>query len=106
MRRRHRPNVASYAVLWQEEGSDAVFSGRAELVGLGLSLHGGSRDARAHRFIRNRDLSEVARDRETRIGPFEALRVMTRDGYSLLLAAPIGIGALTEILDQIALRIA
>jgi len=98
--------MATYPVLWHEEGSPDVWRGRAELDGYGLALHGRTAEAEDRLFIPDRDLAEVARGRDAAIGPCEAIRVRTRQGLSLLLAVPFGVGLLTELFEHLAVRAA
>lgn len=95
--------MPSYAVLWKELGHDALQVGRLEFDAHGFALHSNTRDARL--FVSDGDLDEIERDRRTRIGPCEALRLSTRDGITLLVAALSGLGDLTEIHQEVATRI-
>jgi hypothetical protein len=95
--------MASYAVLWKEQADDALQLGRLEFDAHGFALHGNTRDARL--FIADGDLDEIERDSTTRLGPCQALRLSTRDGITLLVAALSGLGVLTEIQQEIATRI-
>jgi hypothetical protein len=102
----HSARMSGYAVIWQEKGCDPVYVGRAELDADGLSLHGRAGEANDRRHICDDDLSEVRRRSDLRIGPCEAMELRTRDGVSLLLAAPFGIGILTELFELLAVRLA
>jgi hypothetical protein len=98
--------MSSYAVVWQEEGREPVYAGHADFDAHGLAPHGRAGDAEDRRYICDGALSEVRRGRVARVGGCEAVQLRTRDGLSLLLAAPFGIGVLTEVFELLAVRAA
>jgi len=100
-----RARMSSYAIVWREQGDTAVHAGRAELDDHGVALRGGPREAPCRYYIRDADLAEVSSDSTTTIGPCKALRLVTRDGLSFLIAAPFGIGVSFELFEQLATRL-
>ena len=95
----------SYAVVWCEPDASAVHAGSAELDDHGVALRGGWREAPCRHYIPDDELAEVSCDSTTKIGPSKALRLVTRDGLSFLIAAPFGIGVFVELFEQLAARV-
>ena len=92
--------MTSYAVIWAED--EATCAGRLDLDGRGFSLHGRGEGRRL--YVPYGELDRVSRDGD-RVGTVQALRVVLREGRSLLLATIEGFGTLIELHEKLALQL-
>jgi hypothetical protein len=86
----------SYAVIWQQECEDAA-AGRLDFDQHALWLHGSNRSGDLRVELPFEEI--VSADRAGRLGPYPAIRIVSKRHGTLLLAGLSGIGIVAEIFD-------
>lgn len=105
-----RRQPASYAVIWREAGPGASrpLAGKLELLGNGLSLEGGARDAPTTLRIAYPDLVAVTvrSAAQERLHGLPSLRLDWGTGHGIHLASLAGTGVLLELASRLSSLIA